>query len=118
MKVYITADSTTNSLREAQRQYNARKARYDERMKLYDKSLEAWRAAYDEWEEAVKTNPDLPRPDPQVIQEVKVAPWCDPDYSMDEARKELTAQVLNTIAGKDMVVRFRDGRWVMVLSVC
>lgn len=116
MKLYISAASISE-IREAQKVYDARKARYDARMAEVEQDTQNWKAAYSAWEEALKTNPDAPRPDPHVIEKVRIHPTYDPEYEINSSLTELTAKVLNYISGKALAVRSKYyNDWIIVVS--
>lgn len=113
MKLYIKSDILLDpELQSVMDEYNTRSNRYDERMKAWDSHNKEWRMMYDAWLEERKSNPDAPRPK----QDVMVAPWCDPEYSMDEARHNVTIKTLDYVAGTNMWVKVNRNYWVKVLS--
>ena len=116
MKLYISAASISE-IRDAQRVYDARKARYDARMAEVEQDVQNWKAACSAWEEELKTNPAAPRPDPDVIKKVRIHPRYDPEYEIKSSLTELTAKVLNYISGKELAVRSKSYKyWIIVRS--
>lgn len=117
MKLYIRSVSSDNAeLQQALQDYDDRKAAYDARMKVWDRDGRVWHKAYTAWEEEVKTNPDTPRPDPNKLDKVHIAPWCDPEYSMNDAEHNVTVKALDSIAGQDKWIKVGREYWVKVLS--
>jgi len=112
MKRYIRSAILLPELYDVMDEYNTRLDRYNARMEDWDRHCDEWRTMYDAWQKELKTNPDAPRPE----QELMIAPWCDPEYSMSEARHKLTVETLNCIAGMDLWVKMEHGWWIKVLS--
>ena len=117
MKLYIRSGILLDpELQSVMDEYNARLDRYNAREEEFHKQNYAWREKYDAWQEELKTNPDAPRPDPHDDGDIVVAPWCDPEYSMGEAKHKLTIKTLDYIAGTNMWVKVDNHWWVKVLS--